>query len=666
MVNNKNYFITLIAVVLFIMIAVNLYAQVDPNEKKSDIAYPTRFIPILAVATEPYGVDVVVPYGTFDVYQVSQSAGFCETSVAVNPRNSMNAVGTDNRVTGFAGGKYIFYTTNGGVNWNQTLNYLTNNQGDDVLAADSLGNFYLAVLNNGMLVFKSTDMGVTWNSLGNINSNNSADKEWIACDQTSGPYRTYVYTAYVNFATYSVDFWRSTNSGASWTGPLPMGWGTPNPGPNIATGPNGEVYVAFYNGGGSTVRKSTDGGASFAAGVVASVHSNPGSINASGRYVLKTDVRVSGWGMLAVDMTNGPYRGYVYHIYPCNPPGPDQADIYMTRSTDGGQTWNSASPLRVNDDNTFCDQFMPYVSVDTAGRVWCYWWDSRTDTTNNNFVETWGTVSTDGGASFARNFMISNQNFNPAVIKIYQGPSHYYLGDYQMIASRGITFPFYCCQGNNLNDYTAYLPDFGLTFSKFVDSVTQGATSVNKVYIPLHGPYAGTITYTASVSPPAQGTITFNWSPSNVKTINGNPDSLTLNTVVSSTVPNATYFISVTGTEASGIRSHNRTWQLMVSNLFGIQKNQNSIPTVYNLDQNFPNPFNPTTIIYYALPKQSLVNLKVYDVLGREVSSLINNETKPAGNYDITFNAQNLSSGIYYYRLTAGDFTDVKKMVLVK
>jgi len=90
-----------------------------------------------------------------------------------------------------------------------------------------------------------------------------------------------------------------------------------------------------------------------------------------------------------------------------------------------------------------------------------------------------------------------------------------------------------------------------------------------------------------------------------------------------------------------------------------------SQPDSYLLKQNFPNPFNPSTIISWQLPESKFVTLKIYDVLGNEVASLINEE-KPAGNYEVEFNATNLSSGIYYYKLVAGDFIDVKKMVLLK
>ncbi len=85
----------------------------------------------------------------------------------------------------------------------------------------------------------------------------------------------------------------------------------------------------------------------------------------------------------------------------------------------------------------------------------------------------------------------------------------------------------------------------------------------------------------------------------------------------------------------------------------------------YSLGQNFPNPFNPSTTINYQIPELNFVTIKVSDVLGREFTTLINEE-KPAGNYEVEFNGTNLPSGIYFYRLQAGEFVETKKMVLLK
>ncbi len=89
------------------------------------------------------------------------------------------------------------------------------------------------------------------------------------------------------------------------------------------------------------------------------------------------------------------------------------------------------------------------------------------------------------------------------------------------------------------------------------------------------------------------------------------------------------------------------------------------VPSKFDLSQNYPNPFNPATKINFDLPKDSKLSLKLYDMLGREVSTLVN-EFRTAGYYTVDFNASSLSSGIYFYRLLAGEFSSVKKMVVVK
>ena len=83
------------------------------------------------------------------------------------------------------------------------------------------------------------------------------------------------------------------------------------------------------------------------------------------------------------------------------------------------------------------------------------------------------------------------------------------------------------------------------------------------------------------------------------------------------------------------------------------------------LFQNYPNPFNPSTTIKYQIPKLNFVTLKIYDVLGNEITTLVN-EKKPIGNYEIEFNAPELPSGIYFYSLQAGNYVDTKKMILLK
>ncbi len=657
----------LFAIALLSLLINNAFSQIDPSEPVNKTPMPLSVLRPLSGPIEPYGVDVVIPVGSFDTYQISTNAGFLETDICVSPLNPLNFVCTDNRI--ITGSNFVYNTTNGGVSWASPT--ITTNQGDPAFSCDSLGNFYLATLNlavNGFVVYKSTNQGVSWTSTAFVPGGgiSSIDKEWIAADQTNGPFKNNVYLAFVNFTGgASLALMRSTNNGAAWTlisGNL--GNGTPNPGPDIAVDRNGKVYVAWYNGGGTAIRTSTDGGTTWTTAVQASNHSQPGSLDSFGRYVLKNDIRVNGMPHIAIDMTTGSHSGYVYNLYVTNPPGPDKADVYITRSTDGGATWNSGSPVRVNNDAGITDQWMADVSVDNQGRVWAMWWDSRNDDANNVLCEQWAGCSTDGGLTFS-NFVVSSQ-FNPNSVLIGQAGSSNYIGDYQGMSGKTFTFPCYTAQNNSRQDFTAYLPDYGMSFAKAVDSVNQNGSNTNTVFIPMMGPYSGTVTYTTSVSPsPAPGTLTLNFTPSNVVNLTGTPSSVGLTIIASATVPTQTYTVTVTGAETGGPRTHSRTFSVLVGNFTGISHTGNEIPQTYQLFQNYPNPFNPSTVIYYSVPKQTLVNLKVYDVLGREVASLVN-AVKLAGDYQVTFDASNFPSGVYYYRINAGDYTDVKKMILIK
>jgi len=99
--------------------------------------------------------------------------------------------------------------------------------------------------------------------------------------------------------------------------------------------------------------------------------------------------------------------------------------------------------------------------------------------------------------------------------------------------------------------------------------------------------------------------------------------------------------------------------------LTAIDNISSGIPENYVLSQNYPNPFNPSTNVNISIPQSSFVTVKVYDVLGKEVSTLVNEELM-AGSYKFNFNARELASGIYFYRITAGNFIQTKKMILLR
>lgn len=103
--------------------------------------------------------------------------------------------------------------------------------------------------------------------------------------------------------------------------------------------------------------------------------------------------------------------------------------------------------------------------------------------------------------------------------------------------------------------------------------------------------------------------------------------------------------------------------QLIFKGITSVKENE--LTSEYNLSQNYPNPFNPVTKIKYTIPKAGFVSIKVFDMLGREISTLVNEE-KQTGNYEVEFNATNLASGIYIYKMQTGSFMNSKKIILIK
>ena len=129
--------------------------------------------------------------------------------------------------------------------------------------------------------------------------------------------------------------------------------------------------------------------------------------------------------------------------------------------------------------------------------------------------------------------------------------------------------------------------------------------------------------------------------------------------VIALVVYGANLFAGTVGNEVS-------VWRRPISEMItSVDGSSKDLPTRFVLRQNHPNPFNPSTNIIYSIPQNVKVQIKIFDILGNEIETLINEE-KPAGTYKITWNAENLPSGVYFYQLRAGDFVQTKKMLLLK
>ena len=124
----------------------------------------------------------------------------------------------------------------------------------------------------------------------------------------------------------------------------------------------------------------------------------------------------------------------------------------------------------------------------------------------------------------------------------------------------------------------------------------------------------------------------------------------------------------------SGTRDINRTENMVtnVENLLSMEMlaidngAPANAPAVFKLFEDYPNPFNPTTIIRFDIPEASSVTIKIYDIRGQEVATLLNHRQSPPGSYEVEFDARHLSSGIYLYRINAGPYQSVKKMMLLR
>ena len=152
------------------------------------------------------------------------------------------------------------------------------------------------------------------------------------------------------------------------------------------------------------------------------------------------------------------------------------------------------------------------------------------------------------------------------------------------------------------------------------------------------------------------------WNGTNWATLGSGMSGGTYNSVFALTVYNNDLIAGGAFQDAGGvIVNYVAKW----FSPFGIKSISYEIPKSFSLSQNYPNPFNPTTNIEFAIPKNSFAKLIIYDITGREVQTLVNEELK-AGTYKVDFDGTNLASGIYFYKLETDNFSSVKKMVLIK
>ncbi len=372
-----------------------------------------------------------------------------EPSIAVNPLNPDHIIATSNdyrlRINPPPAGDVrpgFYVSFDGGITWPGDgiidISPIPNTfaAGDPAIAIHDANNIYYSYIAfnrdvdaaGGVAVSKSTDGGLTWQLPVVIAWNTNSvfhDKEYIAVDATGSQYDGNVYVSWTRFYDTTIFFSRSTDGGASFSPPYGISDQslTSNQGSIPVVGPDGVIYVAWLNFNQDSIRinKSTNGGASFGTpSLVANISSIPSPLPGG-------EFRTYSFPTMAVD----PNNGYVYVAWSDFRNG--DADIYFTRSTNGGLSWST--PVRVNDDPLFNDahQFFPWMDVAPNGKLYLSWFDSRLDPTPQvvpMLYDEYTTVSTDGGLTFSPNQRISEVTSDSSL----GGFTIPFIGDYSGIA----------------------------------------------------------------------------------------------------------------------------------------------------------------------------------------------------------------------------------------
>jgi hypothetical protein len=619
----------------------------------------------------------------------NQGAHQNETTISTNPTNPLNMIGGANDYRNGEVDAGWYATLDGGQTWfDGTLGDFGMNdaQGDPAIAVDAEGNFYFCYIDfdrgspdNGIFVCKTTDGGVTWTGPYTVISHQGnpnapfEDKCYIAADRTGSPYSNNVYITWTHFYTgeYPIQLSRSTDGGQTFSTPIDISHGSQyNQGSCPAVGPDGEVYVAWHNYSDIIeITKSTDGGISFSDDVtIAHIVPLPSPLP-------PTQFRVNSFPSLDIDISGGSYNGYIYAVWADY--GTGDGDIHFSRSTDGGATWSS--PRRLNDDEIYNgkDQFFPWLSVDNQGNLDVMFYDRR-NCPGNHDIDVYWTRSTDGGITFSPNELVTTERFDPDI-----GFSGTFIGDYNGITNwSGSAFPLWT--DTRLGDQDPF------TARCFSSGVTMSCNALTPTFCRGHQFYFQVTTINSTGGPVNTvmifgGYVDYGCDPGNVlvtiprnRTIPEGTNTTNYYFKVPNAVAPGDYSASI-GFDYGGnsylccmdltivncgpwMIGGNAEWDVVETDRGDLES---VLPQATTLAQNYPNPFNAETRISYTLVASGNVSLKVYDISGQLVATLVDGYQE-AGEYVATWEASRVSSGVYFYRLEASDITLTRKMNLLK
>lgn len=389
-----------------------------------------------------------------------------EVTIAINPADQRYLAAGSN-ISNASTYNKIYLSNDSGKTWTEKdLTSSLGCAGDPCVIYDQLGNLYCGHLSSPtggywldrMVVQKSTNNGSVWSNGAGIGLNNpkNQDKEWLIDDRTNSQFRNNLYMSWTEFDTYnSSAMGDSTRILLSYSTDAGNGWSTPVKvsdkqgdcldddktveGAVPAVGPNGEVYVSWSGWNKIMFDKSLDGGKTFGRDIF--VADQPGGW----AFDIPAISRCNGLPITLCDISNSTRRGNVYIVWGDLRNGGDDADIFIIKSTDEGNTWGQT--IKVNNDNSKKHQFFPWATIDqSTGYIYVVFYDRRNY--SDYRTDVYLAVSKDGGESF-QNFKISDTPFTPN--------KSIFFGDYTGIAAQnGKIYPIWMrLDGNTMSVWMA-------------------------------------------------------------------------------------------------------------------------------------------------------------------------------------------------------------------
>ena len=531
---------------------------------------------------------VVTSSDYFDNFDIG--IDFAEPHLSVNPNNALNSFTAYNNTTTLTGST-PHYTIDG-INWFTVHpSWGQPMRGDPVTAFDSLGNLYFENMYGdpnilGTRIAKSTNGGQSWSSV--VNGNVGNDKNWIACDQTGGPYANYVYSVMTpgNFVR-STDFGQTFNITFSATNQLPGMMVCVGPNKTGGNIPGGCVYVVTNTGSSFaavwTFWRSTNGGASFTQ-VSQVQYANVVGTIVGGRNSVE-NFRTRPYPMITCDNSYGPNRGRLYVIYASNFPAGDgkKPDIWLRYSDDQGVTWSTEK--RVNDDANpqLNNQWHPSTWCDKkTGRLFIKWLDTRDCPTSDSCL-VYATYSDDGGATFAPNQAVSNKKFRINCTSCGGGGTPSYLGDYDAVGSNGkySIMSWTDFRSGSFGSYTAYFPDYAMKTNVTSTTVGNNDSAFVTVSVPAVKLYNDRVKFTASLdSLPTSGSLQLSFV-NGKDSITTFPDSVRLRIKSVGTINSRLFKLTIKGSGPGGVPVHTRNVDLLVNTSFlTVGSNRNGLVTI--------------------------------------------------------------------------------------